>query len=68
MQHLLAEKRVHRVRVNDCIQHVQLAACGSHAFSLHTCNSLAALEVYTLSLMKMKVFQDMTSPQFLIGY
>ena len=68
MQHLLAEKRVHRVRVNDCIQHVQLAACGSHAFSLCTCNGLAALEVYALSWMKIKLFLDMTSRRFLICY
>jgi len=60
MQHLLAEKRVHRVSVNDCIQHVQLAVFGSHAFSLCTCGGLAALEVYT-SWMKIKLFQDMTS-------
>ena len=68
MQHLLAEKKVHRVRVNDCIWHVQPAACGSYAVSLHTCKDFAGLEVHALSLMKIKLCQDMTSHHFLIDY
>lgn len=68
MQHLLAEKKVHRVRVNDCIWHMQPAACGLYAISLHTYKDFAGLEVHTLLLMKIKLLQDMTSCQFIIGY